>query len=82
MTYDSTHPNTYLEYHNNVMNIFKDLKEMEYKIKVGKVKWASDSEILEGIVLTILNLAKTINSTQGAAGGNVEMPNHPVVCFC
>ena len=49
---------------------------------MGKVKWASDSEILEGVVLTILNLAKTINSTQGAAGGNVEMPNHPVVCFC
>ena len=58
------------------MKIFYDLKDIEYKIKMGKVKWADDSEIL--IVKTILRLTKTI-STQG---GHVKIPNTPVVCFC
>ena len=60
------------------MKIFYDLKGIEYKIKMGKVKWADDSDILEHIVKTILRLTKTI-STQG---GHVKIPNTPVVCFC
>ena len=59
------------------MKIFYDLKGIEYKIKMGKVKWADDSDILEHIVKTILRLTKTI-STQNT----VKIPNMPVVCFC
>ena len=60
------------------MKIFYDLKGIEYKIKMGKVKWADDCEILEHTVKTILRLTKTI-STQG---GHVKIPNTPMVCFC
>ena len=44
---------------------------------MGNIKWDIESEILEGIVITILQLSKTISTHEG----NVEMPNISMVCF-
>ena len=59
------------------MAINQQLKGVHDKIKTGNINWAIESEILEGIVITILHLSKTISTHKG----NVEMPNFSMVCF-
>ena len=59
------------------MAINQQLKGVHDKIKTGNINWAIESEILEGIVITILQLSKTISTHEG----NVEMPNISMVCF-
>ena len=59
------------------MAINQQLKGVHDKIKTGNINWAIESEILEGIVITILHLSKTISTLKG----NVEMPNFSMVCF-
>ena len=59
------------------MEINQKLKGVHNRVKIGNIKWASESQILEGIVITILHLSKTISTHKG----NVEMPNFSMVCF-
>ena len=59
------------------MEINEKLKDVDHRIKMGNIKWATESQILEGIVITILHLSKTISTHKG----NVEMPNFSMVCF-
>ena len=59
------------------MEINQQLKGVHNRVKMGNIKWDSESQILEGIVITILNLSKTISTHKG----NVEMPNFSMVCF-
>ena len=59
------------------MEINEKLKDVDHRIKMGNIKWDIESEILEGIVITILQLSKTISTHEG----NVEMPNISMVCF-
>ena len=59
------------------MEINQQLKGVHNRVKVGNIKWATESQILEGIVITILHLSKTISTHKG----NVEMPNFSMVCF-
>ena len=59
------------------MEINEKLKDVDHRIKMGNIKWDIESEILEGIVITILHLSKTISTHKG----NVEMPNFSMVCF-
>ena len=76
-SYDSNPSGWSLEYYSPVMEINQQLKGVHDKIKTGNIKWAIESEIIERIVLTILNLSKTISTHKG----NVEMPNFSMVCF-
>ena len=59
------------------MEINQQLKGFHNRVKMGNIKWASESQILESIVITILDLSKTISTNKG----NVEMPNFSMVCF-
>ena len=59
------------------MEINEKLKDVDLRIKMGNIKWDIESEILEGIVITILQLSKTISTHEG----NVEMPNILMVWF-
>ena len=59
------------------MEINQQLKGVHNRVKMGNIKWASESQILEGIVITILHLSKTISTHKG----NVEMPNFAMVCY-
>ena len=72
-----TNSNSSLEYYTNVMEINEKLKDVDHRIKMGNIKWDIESQILEGIVITILQLSKTISTHEG----NVEMPNISMVCF-
>ena len=51
---------------------------MDNRIKMGKISWIIDSETLEGIVITILNLAKKISTHRGQ---DDISNNSTVVCF-
>ena len=59
------------------MEINQKLKGVYNRVKMGNIKWATESQILEGIVITILHLSKTISTHKG----NMEMPNFSMVCF-
>ena len=59
------------------MEINQQLKGVHNRVKMGNIKWASESQILESVVITILDLSKTISTNKG----NVEMPNFSMVCF-
>ena len=76
-SYDSNPSGWSLEYYSEVLEINQQLKGVHNRVKMGNIKWDSESQILEGIVITILNLSKTISTHKG----NVEMPNFSMVCF-
>ena len=76
-SYDSNPSGWSLEYYSEVLEINQQLKGVHNRVKMGNIKWDSESQILEVIVITILNLSKTISTHKG----NVEMPNFSMVCF-
>ena len=59
------------------MEINQQLKGVHNRVKMGNIKWATESQLLEGIVITILQLSKTISTHEG----NVEMPNISMVWY-
>ena len=59
------------------MEINEKLKDVDHRIKMGNIKWDIESETLESIVITILQLSKTISTHEG----NVEMPNISMVWY-